>query len=219
MTRTLLIMLIACAVPRLAAAQGLLLQKGTSGYGANAGLATDGGYLSLSGEGGYSYNGWVDASFSAYRTAFDPDRFYGQQLSAYGLVPRLAVHPLKQSDTMPLSVAVGTSFGVFSIVDEDYDYEAMANGWSLRVDTTLYRFFRLGKNYGVIPGVTLAYTHTQLNMDGDAEHEDAFAVGLGGHLAWLNDKGWILTITPGLAIDSFGAVSFVVNVGAIRAQQ
>jgi len=218
MIRALLFVLLACAVPRLASAQGVFLQKGTSGYGGDAAISTDGSSLSLSMYAGYSYKGWADGGIGMYRIALDPDDTYGDVVASYGVAPRIAAHPLKQSNTMPLSLAVGTSFGFFTVVDEDYGYESMANGWTFQLDTTAYRLFKLGDHYGVIPGVQLSYSHMQLNMDGDGESTNTFGGMVQGHVAWLNESGYILTVAPWLAIDSNPAVSFGVSVGAFRAK-
>jgi hypothetical protein len=224
MIRASLIVLVACAIPRVSSAQGLFLQKGTSGYGADLGFSTDGGSVTLGAHAGYSYQGWVDVSVLLHQTYLDPDKTSGYELKQRGITPRLAVHPLKQSDTMPLSVAVTGRLGTFSIAGEGFDDSGMSMvGWTAGASTTVYRFFKLGANYGVIPGVELAYGHSESTLEspyGTTQASDElFTVAIGGHGAWLHDSGYIFTLTPTVTIDHHGTPSFSLIVGAIRPRQ
>jgi len=221
MIRAFPIVLIVCAISRLSSAQGLFLQKGTSGYGADVGLTTDGGSVSLGANAGYSYHGWLDGSVALYQTAIDPDTTDGYELRESGIKPRIGVHPLKQSDTMPLSVEVGGRIGAFSIAGEVLTERGMSmGGWSAGASTTVYRFFKLDASYGVIPGVEIAYDHSKITVDSPsgATHysDDLFSVAIGAHGAWLHDSGYIFTLTPAAIIDHHGDASFSLTVGAIR---
>ena len=222
MIRAWLVVIIVCAVPRLSSAQGLFLQKGTSGYGGDLGLSTDGGFLSLAADAGYSYEGWLDGSVSISHTSLDRDKTSGYELDAWSIAPRVSVHPLKQSSTMPISVAVAGQFGVFSIGGPVLDERGMTwTGWTAGGGTTIYRFFKLGASYGVIPGLEFTYNHTESTLESSsgATHgsDDLFSVGVGGHGAWLHDSDYIFTLTPAVFIDHRGSVSFSLSVGAIHA--
>jgi len=221
MTRAFLIVLVLCATARLSSAQGLYLQKGTSGYGADVGLTTDGGAFSVGANAGYSHQGWLDGSVLLYQTVLDPDTTNGYELSELGITPRVAVHPLKQSDTMPVSLEIAGRFGVSTMVGEGFSDSGMSMvAWTAGASTTVYRFFKLGANYGVIPGVELVYGHTEVTFDSsygtDHSRDDRFSVAIGGHGAWLHDSGYIFTLTPAVIIDHHGAASFSLSVGAIR---
>jgi hypothetical protein len=133
------------------------------------------------------------------------------------------MHPLKQSSTMPISVEVAAQFGVFSIAGPTLDDSGMTlTGWTAGGGTTIYRFFKLGASYGVIPGLELTYNHTEstLESSGGATHgsDDLFSVGVGAHGAWLHDSDFIFTVTPAVFIDHRGDVSFSLSVGAIHAK-
>ena len=207
-----LIAIVVCAFPGMASAQGLFLQKGTSGYGADMGLSTDGGFVALGVGAGASYEGWADAHLGITEVRLDPDDFGGDEVSGYGLAPGIAVHPLKQTATTPVSVALGVDLGF-------YTYSGGPDGmssWSVGGWGTVYRFIKLRSNYGVIPGVQLTYTHGASQIDSFSESYDDVSMSLGGHFAWLLDSGYMVTATPGITFGSEPPV-FSITVGALRA--
>ena len=210
--RAWVLAIVLCAVPGVAAAQGLFLQKGTSGYGADMGLSTDGGFVGFGVGGGASYEGWLDGHLGLTTARLDPADWDGDVVDAYGVVPGVGLHPLKQSATMPLSIALGSELAFFT-------YSGGPDGmsmWSLSGWATAYRFFKLASNYGVIPGVQLTYSHGTAYVDSFSESFDDVSVALGGHFAWLLDNGYILTAPPGITFSDETPV-FSLNVGALRA--
>jgi hypothetical protein len=210
--RAWVLAIVLCAVPGVAAAQGLFLQKGTSGYGADMGLSTDGGFVGFGVGGGASYEGWLDGHLGLSSVRLDPNDWDGDVVAGYGVIPGVAIHPLKQSATTPVSVAVGADLGFFTYSGGPGGMSA----WSLAGWGTAYRFFKLGSNYGVIPGVQLTYEHGTSQIDEFYASYDHVSVSLGGHFAWLLDNNYILTATPGITFSDETPV-FSLNVGALRA--
>jgi hypothetical protein len=78
---------------------------------------------------------------------------------------------------------------------------------------TLYRFFKLGERFGVIPGVQLTYSY--LKTDADYE-SDSYSAAVGGHFAWRLESDYIVTLTPGVSFDDTSTV-FLLTLGAVRA--
>jgi len=210
--RAWIVVAIVCCASGLASAQGLFLQKGTSGYGADVGLSTDGGFVGFGVDVGASYEGWLDAQLAVNATQLDPADFDGDAVAGYGFVPGVALHPVKQNATTPVSIAVGTDLAFYTYSGGPEGMSAWAiDGWA-----TLYRFVKLASNYGVIPGVQLTYSHFTSRIDSFSASSDDVAVSLGGHFAWLLDKGYMITATPGITFGSESPV-FSLTVGALRA--
>lgn len=208
----IVVAIVCCAVPGLASAQGLFLQKGTSGYGADMGLSTDGGFVAFGVDAGVSYQGWLDAQLAVNGTRLDPADWDGDVVAGYGLVPGIALHPLKQSATTPVSIALGTDLGLYTFSGGPDGMSAWAiDGWA-----TVYRFFKLASTYGVIPGVQLTYSHVTDRVDAFSASTDNVSVSLGGHVAWLLDSGYMVTATPGITLGSEPPV-FSLTIGALRA--
>ena len=200
-----LIVFLLC-VPAVASAQGLFLQKGTSGYGADLAVASDGKFSTVGVDVGGSYKGWLDASIGFSRLFFDPDNFGGDRVTADAVSLGLGVHPLKQSATMPVSLAIGLSGSAYHFNGVDMK----ASGSTL--SSTLYRFFKLSDRFGVIPGVQLTYSYLKI----DGMESDDYSVALGGHFAWRLDGDYILTLTPGVEF-SDGSTTGLLTLGAVRA--
>jgi hypothetical protein len=207
----LVAIVVAWAIPGVASAQGLFLQKGTSGYGAEAGVSTDGGFAAFDLGVGASYQGWADAHLGLSAVRLDPDDWDGDMVAGYGVVPGIGFHPVKQSATTPLSIAVGADLGLFTYSGGP---EGMGS-WSIDGWGVAYRFFKLGSNYGVIPGVQLTYSHSASYIDSFSASSDDISVSLGGHFAVLLDSGYMLTATPGLTFGTEATV-FSLSVGAVR---
>jgi len=203
--------LVLIAVPRLASAQGLFLQKGTSGYGATLDLSTDGGYSSYGAGIGGSYKGWLDANINVNRTKLDPDNWDGETVFADSVGIGVGIHPLKQSQSMPISLAIFAGSQVAQ-------FRGMPiKAQTLSVGSTLYRFFKLGERFGVIPGLQFTYATTKFKIEGAPTFdEDGTSISLGGHFAWLRSDDFVLTLTPGITF-SDAPTSFVLTVGALRA--
>ena len=205
-----LVAILGC-IPSVASAQGLFLQKGTSGYGADLGVSTDGGFIGVGATAGFSYEGWADAFLSVNGTRLDPDNWDGDVVAAYGIAPGIGLHPIKQGGSIPLSIALGADVGWYTFSGVDG-----ASAWTVETWGTLYRFFKLGSNYGVIPGAQFTYAHTETQVYDLSAGSDDFSVALGGHCAYLLDSGYILTLTPGITLGSEAPV-FSLTIGAIRA--
>ncbi len=207
-----IVLAILWVAPHIASAQGLFLQKGTSGYGADVGIATDGRFFNVGVDAGASYRGWLDASLSVARVYMDPDDWGGERVTADVFAPGIAIHPLKQSATTPVSLALAASASF-------YRFNGMpltARGSSL--SGTLYRFFKLGTRYGVIPGVQVTYDYLKVRDDeGSTAESDGVTVAIGGHFAWLRDNDLIVTLTPGISFGD-GPATFLLTLGALRAR-
>jgi hypothetical protein len=212
--------LLYCFAARPAAAQvGLFLKKGTSGYGADAAFAVARGYTSIGVDAGASHEGWADAGLGIHHATFK--RADMAPISALAAAPAISVHPLKQGDSMPLSLAVGASMSFVRFSSADLDAaEASMTGRTYGISATTYRFFRFGERFGAIPGVSVSYGYSSTTMSSwagtwsDSSH--GASIALGGHLAYAHDSGYIITLTPSVTRDS-SATTFSFALGAIKA--
>ncbi len=195
------------------------LQRGTSGFGASASLASGGDVTSIGVHGGYSYQGFLDFNLGLLRHSFDDDAFAGADVAAYGLAPSVEYHPLKQGPNMPVSVGVGAGFQYFIFESDDFAPGVELEGWTLTLTGSVYRFFRLGETTGVIPTAALIYAHstTTLSNDFDSvdDSDDSVALGLNAYFALLSGKN-IFGLVPFIIIGD--DVTLGINLAVIFSQ-
>lgn len=175
------------------------LQKGTSGYGGQLTLRTGNDQTQIGVLGGYSYKGFIDANLGFNRYSSDQS-----EAEVYGIAPGVQFHPLKQSKDMPVSVGFATTF-------EKQFYEGPDDGWSLDLSGTVYHFFKLGKNVGVIPSAGLGFNHSSQGENSD----DNVNVQLAGNFAIISGNA-IWGVSPSLLIGE--DVYFGINIGVVFSQ-
>jgi hypothetical protein len=183
------------------------LQKGTSGYGGALQLQTGNDTTMIGLLGGYSYRGFLDVNLGLRRYSFE-----NSEIDAYGLAPGVQFHPLKQDADTPVSVGLGTSFEKVFFSGDGSDG---LDGWNLTFSGNVYRFFRLGKNVGVIPSGGLSFTHSSTTRSGSTDSEDNIAFDLVGNFA-IQSGTTIWGIAPVLSIGE--DVFFGVNISVVLSQ-
>jgi len=149
--------LLLTAAAGAAHAQGLYLPNQTSGIGVVAGLDYNQDALGVALGAGYSYKAFIDGGIVVHRYAYTTD---GPNLSAIGAQPYVNVHLLRQTDTIPVSLAAMGSFQqYFYSIDVD---NRDVSGYSFFLGGAGYRRFGLSETVSVSPQATLGYefTHT-----------------------------------------------------------
>ena len=138
-------------------AQGLYLPNQTSGIGVVAGVDYNQDAVGVALGAGYSYKAFIDGGVVVHRYGYTTSE---ANLSAIGVQPYANVHLLRQTDTIPVSVAAMGSF-------QQYFYSVDAanrdvKGYSFFAGGAAYRRFGLGETVSVSPQATLGYnfTHT-----------------------------------------------------------
>lgn len=191
------------------------LQRGVSGFGGSLQLQAGEDYIGYGVSGGYSWRGTVDADLALRRTFFDDETFAGAtDVEAYGILPSVQVHPLKQSADMPVSLGLSAGFEYQFLESDDFeavDYEI--DGWAIHTGANVYRFFRLGERTGIIPTAGLFFTHTSISDNRDnTETDDNIRAEFGGYFAILMGQA-ILGIAPFVGIGE--DVAFGISFGVV----
>ncbi|HEX3480786.1 MAG TPA: hypothetical protein VHT91_37470 [Kofleriaceae bacterium] len=200
MPRTFMIVIwLALVVPSVAHAQiGNWLQKGVSGFGAEAGVTHQDGDTAFLLTGEYSHQGFLDVFLNLgwHDTAIPiPD------LSVYSLGAELDYHPLKQTKEVPLSLKVGIAYTQLLFSSEMLrENDETRSYWQTVLGGGIYRFFRLEERIGVTPELDLGWNHssaTRTILDqSQTVTGDAFVIGLTAAFAYLDSAGHIWGVAP-----------------------
>src|SRR5262249_10830290 len=138
---------------------GLYLPNGASGIGVSGGVSLNQDATALSVLAGYSYHTFIDAGVGMNRYGYSHDRS-SLDVSAIGVQPYGTVHALRQSDRVPVSLAVVANYRrlFFTVGDKWVDI----SGWSMFLGASAYRHFALSGAWSVTPQATvgLDYRHT-----------------------------------------------------------
>jgi hypothetical protein len=198
---------IAFATSGAAFAQALYLPNATSGIGVAAGASTNDDATALSVGVGYSHKSFIDGGVFVHRYGYD-----AAEMSAIGIQPYANVHLLRQSETIPLSLAAIGSFQklFFTVADDAQP----ANGWSFFVGGSAYRHFDLSNTMSVTPQATLgfnfAHTTGTRGLIKRSADDSTLALQLNGNLGYRDGGGRIWALNPYMAIDAdyvtFGAL-------------
>lgn len=205
MPRTFLIVIwLALVVPSVAHAQGIWLQKGVSGVGAQVTVSHQDGASSLGILGAYSYQGFLDFELSLGAGGANiqdvPD------LTVYTLGAGFIYHPLKQTREIPVSLKVEAGYTQsFYSGDALSENDISISAWGTVLAGGIYRFFPLAPRIGVTPEIDLGWTHSSgtVTILGDSQTvtDDSFLINLGAAFAYLDSAGHIWGVAPAL---SFG---------------
>src|SRR6266545_7677348 len=130
--------------PRSASAQvSIWLQKGVSGAGAAFVVQHDDSQTSYGVNGGYSIRGFLELDFTAAYLSF-PDDSLTDDLQGYVVIPRVEVHPLKQSQDIPVSLGIGAGAAKFFLLSDQLDDMGISiDSWNVNFDAAVYRFFKI----------------------------------------------------------------------------
>jgi hypothetical protein len=227
MPRTYMIVIwLALVVPSAAHAQGIWLQKGVSGVGAQVTVSHQDGSSALTLLGGYSYHGFLDFELSL--GAGDANALDIPDLTVYSLGAALVYHPLKQTREIPISLKVEASYSQnFYSSDTLSENDASLSAWGTMLAGGAYRFFPLAPRIGVTPEIDLGWSHSSATAtifgDSQTATDDSFVITLGAALAYLDSAGhiWgaapVLSFGPGNTPTVFGlSVAFITTLPGAR---
>ncbi len=205
MQKTFVIVIwLALMVPSAARAQGIWLQKGVSGVGAEVTVSHQDGASALSLLGAYSYQGFLDLELSlgwVDATMTDiPD------LGVYTLGAEVIYHPLKQTKETPVSLKIDLGYKqTFYSSDTLSENDISLSSWDSVLAGGAYRFFPLAERIGVTPEIDLGWVHSSASTTslGDTQTvtDDALAIVVQAAFAYLDSAGHIWGVAPAL---SFG---------------
>jgi hypothetical protein len=161
-------------------AQGEFLDRGQSGFGLDVlGLAGNGD-AGLATGAGYSIGGMFDIGLSLDITWLNEEE-WGPSAESRGWGPGIAIHALRQSDVIPVSVALFASYIKYKYNGANY----VRPGWIIKSENTslglaVYHKLYAGPRLTVIPLAELAYsTVTQsvrLTMGGQVAEYDRYFI-------------------------------------------
>jgi hypothetical protein len=213
-------------IPSAVHAQGVWLQKGVSGVGAQVSVSHQDGASFLELLGGYSYHDFLNIDLgigSADTSMADiPD------LSVYSLGANLVYHPLKQTRETPLSVKFGAGYTqTFFSSDTLSQNDESLSGWGTMLGGGAYRFFPLAERIGVTPEIDLGWQHSSVTAaffdERQTVTDDTFVIGLTAAFAYLDSAGhiWgvapVLSFGPGNTPTTFGlSVAFISTIPGAR---
>jgi hypothetical protein len=205
--------LLVTASSAAASAQGLYLPNGTSGIGVSGGVSLNEDITALSVLAGYSYKSFIDGGVGVHRYGYAHGMTGSFNVSAVGLQPYVTVHALRQTDTIPVSLAGTASYQRLFYGGDAPDI----SGWSMFLGGSAYRHFGLPGAWSVTPEVTvgLDYLHTThgIGIVTSSPNDSTVSVQLAGNFAYQDHGGRIWLANPFLAFDSRHA-TFGLNVGA-----
>lgn len=201
------------------------LQRGVSGFGGNIGLSRGDEVTTFGVGGGYSYQGWIDFDLTYNYSVFDEETALGAlDIVQHSLVPSVQWHPLKQSKTIPVSIGLGVGVPIGVLDSENFVGEEGGTAYGLAASASVYRFFRLSSNVGIIPAAAFTVNYTKIKLtdeNGDEiplvdDDDTSASVSLGAYIAYLDSGGRIWGVVPQI---SFGDETvFGISVGIIFSQ-
>lgn len=216
----ILVALVLALAPRSASAQvSIWLQRGVSGLGASATFSANNQGTAYGVDAGYSYQGFLDFDLNATYYSYDTDHQVFTDQRVYGIGPTIQYHPLKQDKDMPVSVSLGVGFQkIFFSSDMLDQLDGSIDAWNLGVNGSVYHFFRLGENTGVIPSVGLTFVHSETsgtNFQGQTTTftSDDLGLSLAGYFAYIDSSGHIFGAVPTIIIGDH--VTFLIQVGVV----
>jgi hypothetical protein len=198
-----------------ASAQSLYLPNGASGVGVAGGVAANEDALALAVQAGYSYRTFIDGGVFVRRYAYDNTG--SLSVSSIGVEPYATVHLLRQSDTVPLSLAATASYEKQFFTVQNDTSGVSIDGWAMFVGGYAYRHFDLRGPWSLTPQVTVGFEHAHttggVGLIGPDPYTDSLAFQLAGNLGYLDRGGRIWLANPFLSFDDRHA-TFGLNVGA-----
>jgi hypothetical protein len=200
MPRTFKILIwLALVVPSAAHAQGIWLQKGVSGVGAQVSISHQDGASGLELLGGYSYHGFLDFELSLGWA--DTPLMNIPDLTGVSVGANVVYHPLKQTREIPLSLKLeaGISQTTFSS-NTLRDNDESLSGWDSILAGGVYRFFPLKERIGVTPEIDLGWNHSSATATvfdvSQTFTDDTFVIGVTAAFAYLDSAGHIWGVAP-----------------------
>jgi hypothetical protein len=133
-------------------AQGLYLPNQTSGIGVVADVDYNQDAFGVGLGAGYSYKAFIDGGVVVHRYGYTTSE---ANLTSIGVQPYVNAHLIRQSDSVPVSVAATGNFQqyFYSIDTDNRD----VSGYSFFLGGAAYRRFGLSDTVSVTPQATLGY--------------------------------------------------------------
>jgi hypothetical protein len=203
------------AASTTASAQSLYLPNGASGIGVTGGVSANEDAFAVSVGGGYSWKTFIDAGAFLHRYTYGNTGSF--DVSAIGFQPYATLHALRQSDTVPVSLAGMANYQrlFFSVATNPEG--VTISGWSLFVGGSVYRRFALRDPWSLTPQVTVGYESTQTSggtgIVSRSPTAGTLLFQMAGNLAYQTQSGRVWLANPFLTFDDRHA-TFGINVGA-----
>jgi hypothetical protein len=215
---TFLALFLALAPSSASAQVSIWLQKGVSGLGASASFSFNNQLTGYGVDAGYSYKGFLDFDINATYYGYPSDQEIFTDQHVYGVGPTIQYHPLKQDKDMPVSVSLGVGYQKIFFSSDTLSQEGGSiDAWNVGVNGSVYHFFRLGENTGVIPAVGLTFVHSETTISGPngslSGSSDDLGLSLAGYFAYIDDGGHIYGVAPGLIIGDH--LTFGIQIGVV----
>src|SRR5262249_55492801 len=159
--------------------------------------------------------------------SFNKDRFLGASVSAFGIAPVIQFHPIKQTAEMPVSVGFSLGFEKDFFSSSDFLPGAGISAYDVAGAVSVYRFFKITSNIGIIPAASFAVIHTWTTttntngMDTTTESPNE-TLALGGYFAYIDDAGRIWGLVPSVTFgfgDGDSTTTFGIEAGLIISMQ
>ena len=213
-TRVALFLVVSCALPRLAAAQGIFVEQGKDAFGAALTVSSDGPTSALAAAASYSIGGSIDVGLSVQRYRFDDYYFASPyQVRGTGVSLFSSLQLARQEGALPVSLgATGGVQMIFFSSDFMRVSGDSSNGWSAWAGGFACRRFQLSERISAIPQVTLGLVHASFSQVawGSGRYSssgESILVRLDGHFSYKDGGGrqWIVTPFIGLGDYSDGS--------------
>jgi hypothetical protein len=203
-----------------ASAQSQFIEHGTSGYGAQVGVATADGATGLSVGGGYSYLGFLDVGLNLSHFWFDWYNVYGINTTETGVMPYANLHILRQDDYIPVSLALTANFDkrFFSLNAPSWA-RASLSGWGLFLGAFTYRHINLTEATAVTPQLTLGLEHQSLTggvfgVTSMSISDNSLLARIDGNVSFKSASGRVWVVDPFLSFDDQNTF-FGIALGAV----
>jgi hypothetical protein len=202
-----------------AAAQGMFLDKGTSGFGFGAGYQTNEDVSGYSLTAGGSAKGTLDLGMSIGRLSFDQHQ-YMDDLKATAISPFLRVHAIKQSESIPFSFSFGASYEWDSYSSDMLEKtEVEMKGSAYSFGGSLYSTIPMSFSVELVPTVGITYTEAKVEFEdsfGESISADGdvttYSFGLNLSLRLPENRKFILG--PGAAVNDENT-TFTFSIGFV----
>jgi len=156
-------------------AQGLIFQRGESGFSAGGGFSINNDATGISGNLGYTIDGLVNFTGQIGHSAADEG-----DLTAFSIAPIVTFYPIKYSYERPITIAItgGYIYTKFSSDALDlFNVDLTANTWGLVGGITGHYY--ISQTGQIMPGFAFEYNKTTVklknNLGNSVEDDDNFS--------------------------------------------
>ncbi|GEM_PF-5301892 len=182
------------ALSTTAFSQGQYLKAGESGVGLTASMDFAKEETTFGGGPAFSYQGYVDVSAGYAHISVKTKDTPSIEFSGNNYIGQLTVHPLKQSESMPVGLAVNGAYLHSTYGGGDLDklnIKGSANAFG--AGGILHRTTPIGDKMSVLAGAGYAFTHASIDMGGtkSTDNSNSYPIVLEGIFS-VGEKGKIV---------------------------